>query len=263
MPYADANGITLHYLDAGPSDAPAILLLPELGGSAESWAAVIPLLTPSHRVIAVDYRGAGRSEKPVAPFTLEQAADDLAAVVSGLGLAQTDVIGAALGSLMGLLLASRHPAMVRRLAMFAVADDMDGPTADYVSRRAVRIRAEGMRAVVDASLANSFPDAFAAERAAYRPLFLGNDPAAYAAMSLALARARFPDTVWRAVTAPTLAASGAHDFIWPPELGRRTAARIAGARFELLADAAHFPHLQTPDTVASLALRFFSGHGVL
>lgn len=263
MPYADANGISLHYQDAGPAGAPIVLLLHELGGSGDSWAATIPLLTPSRRAIAVDCRGAGRSEKPTEPFTLEQMADDLAALIAVLDAGPVDVIGAALGSLLGVLLASRHPAAVRRLAMFAAADDMDGQTAAYVSERAARVRSLGMRAVVDTSLANAFPDAFAAARAAYRPIWLANDPACYAAMSLALALARFPDPVWASVRAPTLVVSGAHDFIWPPALGRRTAARIAGARFEVLTEAGHFPHLQTPESVVSLAHRFFSGDSVL
>src|SRR3954447_3190988 len=131
MPYLDTGGINLFFEDAGSSGVP-VLLLHELGGSSESWQHVISLislLTTDRRVIAVDLRCAGRSEKPIGQFSLADAADDLDALLVGMNLSgAVDVIGAALGSLVGALLAIRHPVRVRRLMMCAVAPDMVGPT---------------------------------------------------------------------------------------------------------------------------------------
>src|SRR5712691_10298220 len=130
MPRIDTGRVSLFFEDAG-SGTPPMLLLHELGGSSESWRAVIALLASDHRVIAVDMRCAGHSEKPPGPFTL---ADDLDALLRSLNLATpVDVIGAALGSLAGALLALRHPARVRRLMMCAVAPDMAGPTRAYLA----------------------------------------------------------------------------------------------------------------------------------
>lgn len=283
MPHAEANGISLHYEDTGegtgpatsPRGLPPLLLLHELGGSAASWGDAIPALSAGRRVIAMDARGAGRSEVPVRPFALEALADDAAALLGSLGVERADVAGAALGSLVALLLAARHTGLVRRLALFAVADDMGGETAAYLTERAERVLRTGMRPVADASLANAFvgtspgtspgasPGAFAAARERYRPRFLANSPAGYAALSLALARARFGDDIWRAVRSPALVVSGAHDFIWPPAKGRQVADRLADARFEVLADSGHFPHLQTPAAVAAAVERFFPPDGVL
>ena len=101
------------------------MLLHELGGSSESWREVIPRLASDRPVIAVDFRGAGRSEKPIGSFKLSDLADDIEALLKALGIAdRVDVIGAALGSLVGALLAIRHPARLRRLMMCAVAPDM-------------------------------------------------------------------------------------------------------------------------------------------
>ena len=261
MPYADTGEICLHYEDTGPGGdahaAPPVLLLHELGGSAESWRDVTSLLASRRRVIALDYRGAGRSEKPPGSFPLETLADDAAALLRGLNLPRTDVLGGALGSLVGVLLAGQHPALVRRLVLFAVSDDRDERTAAYVTERAARVRREGMRPVAETSLANAFPAAHSAARNRYLPLYLGHDPAGYAALFLALATSSLGTPVWEAVRVPTLVCSGAHDFIWPPDHGRRVAARIAEARFEVLEDAGHFPHLQTPVAVTALAERFF------
>ena len=256
MPYIDIGRISLFFEDVGAGGTP-VLLLHELGGSSESWHEVTPLLAEDRRVIAVDLRCAGRSEKPVGPFSLSELADDLDALLQALKVEQpVDVIGAALGSLVAALLALRHPARVRRLVMCAVAPDMAGPTRTYVAERADKVRVVGMRGVADASLANSFPADRPAERAAYRAIYLGNDPAAYAELSLALARLDLTPADWGSIRVPVFVASGAHDFLWPPEIGQRVAAVIPEARFAVMEDAGHFPHLQAPETVVRLAREF-------
>jgi len=257
MPYIDTGAVSLFFEEAGDAGTP-VLLLHELGGSCESWREVIPLLAADRQVVAVDLRCAGRSEKPPGAFSIADVADDLDGMLHRLAIDVADVIGAALGSLVGALLAARHPNRVRRLMMCAVAPDMAGPTRDYLVERADKVRATGMRGVAAASLANSFPESRAAERAAYLSIYLGNDPAAYAELSLALARLEMTPGDWGAIRAPTLVASGAHDFLWPPPIGRQVAALIPGAKFAAMEDAGHFPHLQAARSVVGLA-REFSG----
>jgi pimeloyl-ACP methyl ester carboxylesterase len=207
-------------------------------------------------IIAADMRCAGGSEKPPGAFALSDVADDLEALLRVISLERVDVVGAALGSLVGALLAIRHPARVRRLMMCAVAPDMAGPTRTYLAERADKVRALGMREVADASLANSFPASHPEEQAAYRGIYLGNDPAAYAELSLALGRLEMKASDWGTIRAPVLVASGASDFLWPPAIGREVAALIPGARFEVMEDAGHFPDLQAPATLVRLARDF-------
>ena len=258
MPIVDTGRIALFHEDAG-TDGPPILLLHELGGSSESWSKVVPLLARERRVIAVDFRCAGRSEKPPGPFELTDLADDLVAFADALHITQFDVVGAALGSIAGALLAIRHPERVRHLAMCAVAPDMAGATRAYLAERAAKVRTVGMRGVAEASLKNSFPESHAAERAAYRGIYLANDPNAYAELSLALGRLDLTPADWGRIAVPTLVAPGAHDFLWPPPIGRQVADLIPGSRFEILAEAGHFPHLQAPEALSRMAIGFFNG----
>jgi len=257
MPAIDLGRVALHYEDTGtPGTGTPVLLLYELGGSSASFAGVTAQLA-GRRVIAPDYRGAGRSEKPVAPFRIDDVADDIAALLGALGVAQVDVIGAALGCYIGTSLALRHAAWVRRLVLCAVAPEIDARTSDYLRQRAPRVREGGMRAAVEASLKNAFPEAHAAVRAEYRPRWLANDPAGFAALSLALADYVVNPGVWARISQPTLVLSGAHDFLWPPELGRVLAGQIPGAHFSVLENAGHFPHLQDPAELARQAVSFF------
>lgn len=255
MPYADTGQVSLHYTDAGTGGVP-VLLLHELGGSGESWWRAQPLFAATRRSLAVDLRCAGRSEKPPGGFEIADLADDLDRFLALLGLDAVDVVGAALGSLVGAVLAARHPARVRRLVLCAVSDQLGGQTATYLAERSGRVRTIGMRGVAEASLQNAFPDAHAQARAAYRPIYLANDPDGYAELSLALTRLRMGPPGWGAIEAPTLVAPGAHDFIWPPPHGEAVAAMIHGARLAVLPDAGHFPHMQTPEALVAMATAF-------
>ena len=210
MPYIELRKICLYYEDTGAGDPP-VLLLHELGGSSESWRRVIPLIAPHRRVIAPDIRCAGRSEKPPEPFDIIDVANELAAMLHQLGIAEVDVIGAALGAMVGATLAMRHFDMVRRIVLCSVTDAIDQRTRDYLCQRAEQVRDVGMRGVVDASLANAFPEIYAASRGEYRPIYLGNDAAAYAELSIALAGMGLTPLLWRGMDCPTLVVSGAHD----------------------------------------------------
>jgi 3-oxoadipate enol-lactonase len=64
---------------------------------------------------------------------------------------------------------------------------------------------------------------------------------------------------WGAIRAPTLVASGAHDFLWPPAVGQEVASLIPGARFAIMEDSGHFPHLQAPQSLNRLARDFLGG----
>jgi len=257
MPYAELRDISLYYEDAGTGDPP-VLLLHELGGSSESWRRVIPLITPHRRVIAPDMRCAGRSEKARPRFEITDVASDITALLDSLRIVSVDAVGAALGAMVAAVMASQAPQRVRRMVLCAVTDAIDQRTRDYLNERAERLRSAGMRDVVEASLVNAFPERHAAARAGYRPIYLANDPAAYAALSKALARMSATPDLWRNVPCPTLVMSGQHDFIWPPELGRRVADQLPHARFLELVDTGHFPHLQTPQVLSDAALLFLS-----
>jgi pimeloyl-ACP methyl ester carboxylesterase len=60
-------------------------------------------------------------------------------------------------------------------------------------------------------------------------------------------------TDWGEIRAPALVASGAHDFLWPPPIGRQVAGLVPGARFAVPEDAGHFPPLQAPRSTSRLS----------
>ena len=93
--YAEVNGINLYYETHG-SGRPLILLHGGLG-SGEMFGPLLPALAAGHQVIAVDLQGHGRTADIDRPITVQNMADDIAALITHLGLDKPDVMGYSLG----------------------------------------------------------------------------------------------------------------------------------------------------------------------
>lgn len=102
--------------------SPAVLLLHGWTASADiNFSPVYARLAESYRVIGLDQRGHGRGMVSTEPFTLEDCADDAAAVLEQLGAGRVVVVGYSMGGPVGLLLARRHPGLVGALVLQATA----------------------------------------------------------------------------------------------------------------------------------------------
>lgn len=112
--YQAVRGIQLYYEEYGAG--PPLLLLHGNGGSMHDFAANIPYFAQHYRVLAVDSRAHGQSPDPGDSLSFEQMADDFAALLAARHLDSTYVLGWSDGGINALLLALRHPGLVRRLA---------------------------------------------------------------------------------------------------------------------------------------------------
>ncbi|MFF5802654.1 alpha/beta fold hydrolase [Streptomyces sp. NPDC012746] len=99
-------------------DRPAVLLLHGLMGRAFHWTGTARWLAERHRVVALDQRGHGQSDRPaVGPYTREAFVADAEAVIDQLGLAPVTLIGHSMGALTAWQLAARRPDLVRALVI--------------------------------------------------------------------------------------------------------------------------------------------------
>ena len=106
----------------GMPGSPAVLLLHGWTASADiNFFSVYASLAESYRVIALDQRGHGRGMRSLEPFSLEDCADDAAALLEQLGIGRAIVVGYSMGGPVGMLLARRHPGRVAALVMQATA----------------------------------------------------------------------------------------------------------------------------------------------
>lgn len=116
-----ADGTRIHYRVTGRPDGAPLLCLQGLGADSRGWIAQRRALGVRHRLILVDNRGVGRSDRPPGPYDLEVLAADAVAVLDVLGLDDVHVLGASMGGVLAQLLAVHHPERVRSLVLACTA----------------------------------------------------------------------------------------------------------------------------------------------
>ena len=115
-----ASGIELRLAEAGPAEAPPILLLHGWGASIYMWRGwFAPLASIGRHVIAVDLPGHGLSDKPErdADYRLESLVDTLRELMDAEGIGEADVVAQSMAGTIALELVLAGEARVRRLAL--------------------------------------------------------------------------------------------------------------------------------------------------
>jgi pimeloyl-ACP methyl ester carboxylesterase len=122
--YATVNGVRLHFVIGGRGKP--VVLLPGWPRTWWEFHKVLPELARNHRVIAVDMRGMGRSDKPAGGYDKKTMAADIAALVRWFGYDQVDVIGSDIGAMVAFSFAANHRDLLRRLVLLDVAHPEQG-----------------------------------------------------------------------------------------------------------------------------------------
>ncbi|MQT15400.1 alpha/beta fold hydrolase [Segnochrobactrum spirostomi] len=256
--YRASDGCGIHYERVG-TDGPAVLLIPGLGGDGRFWADVTARLVPDHRLLIVDHRGAGRSDRPPGRYSLAQIAGDIVGLMAEVG-EPMHVVGHSTGGAIAQIIALDHPTWGLDFIISSA-----WARADARFRMLFTARAE----LLDAGLA-----------APYQRLthVLGHEPAYLAAhtlqleaaiaaaeerlapLSVASARVRmllYHDRLAELsrIKAPVLVVAADGDILVPPALSRAIADAIPGAIMRMVSGA-HFHPVADPRTFAGLVRRF-------
>jgi haloalkane dehalogenase len=120
--WLDLAGLRYHYLDEGPRDGPAVVMLHGNPTWSFYYRNLIPALSERYRVIVPDHIGCGLSDKPQDyPYNLEQHIHNLEALLDHLGLPQISLVVHDWGGVIGMGYATRHPANVSCYTIFNTA----------------------------------------------------------------------------------------------------------------------------------------------
>jgi pimeloyl-ACP methyl ester carboxylesterase len=114
--HAPSNGIRIYYEVHGSARGTPLVLLPGGGSTIDStYGRILPYLARQRRVIAIDEQNHGRSEHRDIPERFTDSADDVAAVLKQLDIANADIMGFSNGASIAMQVVLRHPALVRKL----------------------------------------------------------------------------------------------------------------------------------------------------
>ncbi len=248
------DGVRLACRDFGGS-GPAVLLLHGLAGHAGEWAQTASWLTARCRVVALDARGHGRSERLPGDVSRGAQIADAAWALDRLDLAPAVVVGQSLGGLTALGLAAARPQLVRGLVVVDAGASGGALEADAAARAAGRALRQWPVPFASRSAALAFfGERFGGRTAAVAwadGLEERDDgwwPRFDVGVMVRTIRAAVAEPGWdaweRAACPALLVRSGAG--VVAPELAREMVRRRAGARLVELECAAHDVHLDRP-----------------
>lgn len=211
----------VHAVVTGRPDGPAVVLSNSLGSTHRMWDSQVAALEERFRVVRYDTRGHGDSPVPPGPYSIDELADDVIALLDRFDIERAHLVGLSLGGMTMMRVAARNPERVDRLALLCTAAYL--PPAQGWTDRAALVRADGTSAVAAAVVQRWFTPGYLAANTEARQQFeamVAATPAeGYAACCEAIS-AMDQRSDLSSIIAPTLAIAGADDPATPPDLLR-------------------------------------------
>lgn len=251
-----AGDVTLRIQEWG--EGPPLVLVHGLGMSSDLWWAQAEAFGRVRRVIAIDLRGFGESDKPTTDgaYRIERNAEDLRALLDALGLARVDLLGTSMGGFVGQAFALLAPERLSRLILCHTASRMSIPP-EILEARTTTLRTGSMeeygRMVAEQALA---PGADPVLRDWLAGVVVRNDREAYRrvlveGLSSFDLTPRVPE-----IRTPTLVVVGELDRVIPAAAGRELAATIPGAELVEISGVGHLGYCERPDAFNDPVLEF-------
>jgi pimeloyl-ACP methyl ester carboxylesterase len=245
MPYASNKGVRIYYETYG--EGPPMVLIHANPFDHRLFTYQIARFSTSHRLLAVDIRGYGRSDKPETPFTLADMADDVLAACAQEKIARAVFMGVSVGSGMSLLIGLDHPEMARAIILVGgssfgganIQHRVDGYTsADLRGYQRSHIRELVAPGFCDTPLGCWVLDLFSEHTQQLSGRSIAQIFRAREACDM---RDRLAG-----MKPPTLVINGAHDVSL--ERGKETASLIPGAKHVVIPGAGHACCIEDPAT---------------
>jgi len=252
MGEAQIRGTTLHYQRSGRG--PDLLLLHAFPLAGFMWSELARTLEDIATCVCPDLRGFGATPPGQGPLTMDEIADDAAALLDLLGIEKAIVSGCSMGGYAALAFARRYPARLLGLCLQdtrAGADTAEG----RVGRGTLAAKAltEGAAVVADAFLPRLLGASTAATRpelrAALRERIVATSAEGLANGLLGLGLRQDSTPTLDTLRVPTLVLCGEEDVVTPPAESEALHRGIAGSRLVLIPRAGHLAALEQPEAV--------------
>jgi non-heme chloroperoxidase len=249
-----ANGLRLQYRRQGPENGSAVILLHGYSDSSLSFGRIMPLLPSEQRVIAVDLRGHGDSDKPADRYRMSDLADDVIGMMDRLHVASAVVVGHSMGSFVAQALVERAPRRVSGLVLVGSA-----PRAANAVVADLRAAVESLRDPIDAEFVRDFQYGTVS-----RPV-----PEAFMDAAIVNSR-RMPAAVWKKVltglmqfqpklprsSVRTLVLGGTRDSVFDVGEQVALARQYPFAQLRLIENVGHSLHWEQPEVFVRELMRF-------
>lgn len=256
MPQIKLNDCLFHYTDQG--SGPPLLLLHGLGSSERDWEYQLPALTEHYRVLCLDSRGHGQTEKGGKGYSIALFAADCLAFIQALELDKPHIVGLSMGGMIAFQLATHSPQTPASLTIVNSAPEViPRKPAEYwmAGKRLFFAHILPMRAIAGGLSKVLFPKpAQQHHRDTFQARWCENDRGSYLASLRAIVGWGVSGQLDR-IVCPVLVVSADKDYT-PIEQKREYVGRLGDARLEVIADSRHATPVDQPEAFNSLLLDF-------
>jgi 3-oxoadipate enol-lactonase len=271
MPVVKVRDISMHYETHGRGEP--LMLLPGLGAACKTcFFRQIPRLAEGFRVIAIDNRGSGLSDKPETAYGVEMMADDAAELLASLDIHRAHILGLSMGGMIAQHIALRHPEKVASLMLVCTScggshvkpADWEVVTRTFdMKRRAELPHAERIRADLPLYMSQQFIDT--------------NPDIIDEFVSLAVKYAAPPHSWMRQgdavimhdtydrlseIKVPTLVIGGGNDRLQHVDNSTMLAERIPNAELMVMQGMDHYLFLEAADDLSDAIIGFLKGNPI-
>lgn len=256
MAYFEHEGCVLHYEEYGHGTP--LILIHGLGSSSLDWELQIPTLSRHYRLIVIDVRGHGRSDKPRERYSIAGFSADLMALIEHLQLPPAHIVGLSMGGMIGFQLAVEHPQLLKSLCIVNSAPEVKVRTANDCWQWAKRwslARVLSLETIGKALGKQLFPKPEQAHlRRKMTERWAKNHKRAYLASFDAIVGWGVQEHLSR-ITCPTLIISADHDYT-PVAQKEIYVKLLPAARLVVIEDSRHATPLDQPQVFNSTLLDF-------
>jgi len=260
MPYSIGNGIKIYYEVSG--EGSPLVLVHANPFDHNLWMYQIAHFSNYFRVVAVDIRGYGRSDKPATPFNLPDMAEDVLAVMRDEEIHETILGGVSVGSGIALLLGLNHPERFKALILVGGnsggGGSIDNRIHGYTKIGLERYHRQHLRELVAPDFAETKLGAYLLNTFAERDPWLSGECIAQ------IFRARGgTDMAPRlgSMKVPTIVINGEYDNSLAA--GKRTAFLIPGAVHKILPKTGHACCIEDPAGFDEFVIEFLNTKGLM
>jgi 3-oxoadipate enol-lactonase len=254
MSTIEVNGTSVHYVDEGPRDAPALLFSPSMFFDHRMFAAQAEAFSDRYRVVRYDNRGQGESQRhPRERLDMDTQTEDAAALIGALGLRDVTFVGNSMGGFIGLRLAARHPDLVASVVVMGTSADVEEQAAE-MDQLIAAVAEHGMAPVLDGVLFFMMGDTTL------------NDPSRADVLAgvkelLASRTAEYADAAWHIAHRPSIlhelkdikipltVVAGTEDHTYPPPKSEQIVAGVPHAKLVVMERTGHVHALENPEAV--------------
>ena len=258
------NGTTLCYDDVGKGSIP-ILFIHGFPFDKSSWQPQLEFLSKTHRVLAYDIRGFGKSTEGTEKASIRLYADDLVKLMDALQIQKAVVCGLSMGGYILLNAVSRYPERFEAIILSdtqCIADSAEGKEKRY--KTITQIEEGGLTDFTEGFMKNIFcKESLETKKVAVekiKSIVLSTSPATVTGALRALAERDETCSMLDQVSVATLILCGKEDVVTPPAQSERMHAEIKNSTLRILEKAGHLSNMEQPDEFNRSIIHFLSTH---